>query len=101
MEPEPAHAPTPDTATESVALSWSIPDLRENGDVLEAYEIAGYEILYTKVGEELFTSDIVNDAQQSSYSVDSLSAGDYEFMLAVFDTEGLYSSYVTVNFTVN
>jgi len=86
--------------TSSVVLSWTLPDTRENGDALELYEIGGYEILYRKVGEELFTSDLVNDSQMSEYTVDDLEPGDYEFMMATVDSDGLYSEYVTVHITL-
>lgn len=73
-------------------LEWSIPDHRENGDYLELNEIAGYELRLKVEGEEPRTV-IIEDASKTSYSLEGLS-GSYEYSIAVFDTNGLYSDFV-------
>ncbi len=96
--------PTPDTeastpvteaevSVASLTLSWSVPSFRENGETLELYEINGYEILFKKVGEPLYYSENITDAQTTELVLSGLNSGDYEFKIAAIDSEGLYSSY--------
>lgn len=80
----------------AVTLKWATPDQRENGAYLESYEIAGYEIRYRKVGEPKAKVKLIDDAAATSTSLGLLS-GDYEFSVAVYDTNGLYSAFVPLS----
>ena len=91
--PEPQPEPEPAPAVHSVSLSWDIPDSRENGSSLEVYEIGGYEIQYKLTDDSSYTSIIINDAQTDSYEVANLAAGTYEFKVATFDTDNVYSNF--------
>ncbi len=77
----------------SVSLSWTIPGTRENGEALDLSDIKGYEILYRKVNDELFTVISIADPATSEYKITDLEAGTYEFKITVYDTEGAFSSF--------
>jgi hypothetical protein len=60
-------------------------------------EIGGYEIRYRKLPDGQFQS-IVLAADQVQYSVTTVDAADlYEFSVAVFDQNGIYSDFVIAN----
>lgn len=90
-DPEPEPDPEPDTM--DVTLYWNTPQERENGEPLDTNEIGGYEIRYRLVGED-FESVVVDDATVDQYLFSDLATGDYEFEIAVFDTNGVYSEFV-------
>ena len=92
-QPDPDPQPDPEPATFSVSLNWNIPDSRENGDTLEVYEIGGYEIRYKLTSDDEYTSIVINDSSSSSYQITDLQAGTYEFTMASFDIENLYSEF--------
>lgn len=81
------------TGTASATLNWNIPQFRENGESLPLGDIAGYEIAYRKLPSDGFSSVTLPDNNTSSYVISDIPAGNYEFMIAVFDTEGLFSDY--------
>lgn len=74
-------------------MSWNIPLQRVNGESLDLSEIGGYEIMYRNTGDLLFESVIVSDSTVSNYLLENLESGQYEFLIAVFDTDGLYSDF--------
>lgn len=78
-----------------VAIYWSTPDQRENGEYLEYDEIGGYELRYKLRSEEVYKT-IFLGPEIEEYIFDYLE-GDYEFEIATFDTDGLYSKYVAIN----
>jgi len=106
-EPEPEPAPivapatVPTLTARSISVSWSIPDSRENGDTLYSYEIGGYEILYKRDGEALYTSEIIANSQTTSIDIPDLLAGEYLVKIASFDTDNLLSEYQTVTVLLN
>lgn len=77
------------------SLEWETPNLRENGDEMDKEEIGGYEIRYTKNGADP-ESIIIPSREATSYTVDHLGAGTFEFEIAVYDTNGLYSEFVAI-----
>lgn len=79
-----------------VTIEWFIPTERENGDYLELAEIGGYEIRYKLLSATQYTSVKVSDGGADQYDLGYL-AGDYEFEIATFDTNGLYSDFVAIN----
>ncbi|AJQ97411.1 hypothetical protein [Gynuella sunshinyii] len=80
-----------------VRISWDTPENRENGESLYVYEIEGYEIKYRKMTDQnyqyqtLRASDYGGLIEEAEVSV--AGRGTYEFAVAVFDADGLYSLY--------
>lgn len=79
----------------SVEIYWAPPNQRVNGDPLDIAEIGGYELRYRRKSEDRYTHIIINDNYANFYYLSSLQ-GEYEFQIAVFDAEGLYSAFVEV-----
>lgn len=92
--PEPT-LPTPVEPEEklSVQLAWDIPMQRENGDELKPNEIGGYKIEYRRVGTTIFQTFMVEDGLSDSTEIGDLVQGMYEFRIAAFDADGLFSDY--------
>ena len=84
-EPEPAVGFT---------LEWTPPSARENGQYLELGEIGGYEIRYRRANESRYQTVTIG-ARATRHTFTDL-MGDYEFEIAAFDTDGLYSNFVTI-----
>lgn len=80
----------------AVRLEWVRPDSRENGEFLEGDEIGGYELRYRRVGKEEFETVIVNDGWDDDYEFGEL-VGSYQFSIAAFDNNGLYSEFVSLS----
>ncbi len=76
-------------------LSWSHPTQRENGQYLELHEIGGYEIRYRENSLDNFTSIQLPGSNTTQYSLGSIPS-NYDFQIAVYDTQGLYSDYVLI-----
>ena len=79
-----------------MALRWEVPTQRENGDYLDITEIGGYELRYKLTGASSYTYLTIDDPWQQEYIFDWLS-GSYEFQIAVFDKNGLYSQFIKLN----
>lgn len=79
--------------THQATVSWDIPDTRENGKDLPLSEIGGYEIRYKRNDEDLFSSVIINESNQHETVIENLKSGQYQFKIASFDIEGIYSEY--------
>lgn len=90
--PEPNLPTTPVNAF-SVSISWDIPNERVNGDDLLLSEIGGYEIAYKRTVDESYSIVIVDDQNSQSQELTDLPAGHYEFLIAAFDSLGIYSDY--------
>lgn len=82
-------------AKEGGVLTWSHPTERENGEYLELDEIGGYELRYRENSLKPFTNVIIRGSDTTSYDLDKLRA-NYDFEIAVFDAQGLYSEFVTI-----
>jgi ABC-type phosphate transport system substrate-binding protein len=78
-----------------VEIHWVTPNQRVNGDYMDIGEIGGYELRYKREIDNYFTSVIINDKDAATYYLDDL-RGEYEFKIAVFDVDGLYSEFVEV-----
>jgi hypothetical protein len=77
-------------------IRWSHPTQRENGDYLELDEIGGYEIRVRPSGTAVYTYYPIVGNQTTSYPLNNyLSTMTVE--IAVYDTQGLYSQFVTVS----
>jgi hypothetical protein len=68
---------------------------RANGDPLSLEEIGGYEIRYRKISDSAFETIVISNAAIEQYFIDELPAGEYEFKVATFDSDGIYSDFVT------
>lgn len=79
-----------------VAIYWSIPTQRENGDELDIREIGGYELRYKLTSTDDFTSIKIDSGYTDAYYFDYLK-GEYEFEIATFDVDGLYSRFVSIH----
>ncbi len=84
---------TDQAPTFSAALDWSIPSTRVNGEPLQLSEIGGYEIRYKNVNDDNYIIIKINDGYAQSFIFDELPEGDYQFMIAVYDTDGVYSDF--------
>lgn len=82
-------------AIETITITWGHPSQREDGSFLELDEIGGYEIRYRKPNGARFTYINLNGNRTTEH-VFTGPVKDLEFEIAVFDTLGLYSSYVKI-----
>ncbi len=80
----------------AVRLEWDRPEFRENGEYLEGDEIGGYELRYRKLGEDDFETVVIEDGWDEDYELTEL-VGSYEFTIAAFDSNGLYSEFVSLS----
>jgi hypothetical protein len=78
-----------------VVLYWAAPTRRLNGDHLDITELGGYEVRYKLRDQDKFEHITIPDAFTDSYYFDHLD-GDYEFQIAAYDKDGLYSSFVAI-----
>jgi hypothetical protein len=78
-----------------VQVYWTPPSQRENGEYLDITELGGYELRYKRISDNSYTSVVIKDAYIDSYYFDNLQ-GDYEFQIAAFDVNGIYSAFVQV-----
>lgn len=90
---EPVQVPAPPPTTFSVTISWDIPDERVNGEDLMLSEIGGYEIAYKRTTDEAYSIMVVSDQTKQEHELLDLPAGHYEFLIAAFDSMGIYSDY--------
>jgi|GEM_PF-847759 len=93
-------APVTPSVTPSLQLNWFVPSARENGDVLSLADIGGYELRYRVKGTSVFKSLVIRGASNKSYLLRGLAAGVYEFQIATFDADGLYSKFVPITYTL-
>lgn len=81
------------SASATATVTWETPDQRENGDYLNANEIGGFELAYRLTSEPVYSSVIVEQATATHYELTNLTDGEYEFKIAAFDADGLYSDF--------
>ncbi|GGY71194.1 hypothetical protein GCM10011613_14760 [Cellvibrio zantedeschiae] len=63
---------------------------------MDITEIGGYELRYKLKSESEFKTIRIADGFTDAYYFNYLK-GDYEFQIATYDTEGLYSNFVSIN----
>ena len=69
---------------------------RVNGEAMKANEIGGYEIRYKKASDSLYSNLVLNNRNTDQHSfIDIETAELVSFEVAVFDTDGIYSDFVT------
>lgn len=81
----------------SVTLEWYRPQYRENGDLIQDGEIGGYEVRYRQVGAQEAESVVLDGEWEVEYQLDGLEEGEYAFSVAAYDTNGLYSEFVSIS----
>jgi hypothetical protein len=75
----------------SATLSWSAPQLNEDGTALT--DLAGYKIYWGTTSGSYPNSVTIEDTSMTTYVVDNLSAGTYEFVATAFNASGVESRY--------
>lgn len=85
----------------TLQLSWSAPVARENGAVLSAAEIGGYEIRYKLKSATAYSSVVIPNAAATSYSLSIPTAGEYDVQIAAYDTDFAYSNFVALGYKLN
>lgn len=90
-----SQASSPAAVNGPVALYWAAPTRRLNGEHLDITEIGGYEVRYKRNTDANFQSIKITDAFTDTYYFDYLD-GDYEFEIAAYDVDGLYSNFVAI-----
>ena len=75
----------------SVTLSWVAPTQNEDGTALT--DLGGYKIYWGTTSGSYPNSVTINDANATSYVVENLSPGTYEFVATSFNTSGVESRY--------
>lgn len=76
-------------------LEWTHPTRRQNGNALTLGEIGGYEVRYRRNSLENFQSAIIEGNWTTTYPLGGI-PNDYDFQIAVYDTEGLYSEFIQI-----
>lgn len=78
-----------------VAIYWSVPTFRENGAYLDITEIGGYELRYKLKSANAFEYVKIDSGYTDTYYFDHLE-GEYEFEIATYDVNKLYSDFVPI-----
>lgn len=86
-----SNSATPKTIT----INWNHSDKRENGRFLELDEIGGYELRFKTNTNSQYTYFTLHGNTTTTYSTDLIPNGS-EIQIAVFDTNGLYSDFITI-----
>ncbi len=81
------------TGQNFLALSWTIPATREDGTYLPVYEIAGYELRYSKDSGTEVTIVPIHDPQTTEWVIENVTPGQYDFSIATIDSDGVYSHF--------
>ena len=81
----------PTVSVGSVTLNWVVPTQNEDGTPLT--DLAGYKILWGTTSGNYPNSVTINDKNATSYVVDNLSSGTYEFVATSFNSSGVESRY--------
>ena len=77
--------------TRRPSLSWNAPMTRENGSKLYVGEIEGYRLYYRLRNQGNYRSVTLNGYDATSFQLNGLAPGIYEFTITTLDTEGLES----------
>ena len=75
----------------SVELNWNAPTLNEDGTTLT--DLAGYKIYWGTDPGDYTDSITIDNPSVTTYVVDNLASGDYEFVATSFNTSGIESRY--------
>ena len=83
----------PVVTVKSIALSWDLPQEREDGSALESYEIDGYVIAYGTDANNLNQQITIEGALVLEAVVEDLAEGTYYFAIATVDSDGTQGAY--------
>lgn len=83
------------TATGDVTLYWAPPTQREDGTTISESELGGFLIRYKPRSATDYTLIDINDRSAKSRIISNLT-GDYEFQIAAYDSNNLYSTFATL-----
>ena len=75
----------------SVTLSWTAPT--ENSDGSTLTNLAGYKLYWGTTSGQYPNSVTINNASVTTYVIENLSTGSYEFVATAFNLAGIESSY--------
>lgn len=75
----------------SVTLNWTAPTQNEDGTTLT--DLDGYKIYWGTTSGSYPNSVTINDKDVTTYVVDNLTPGTYEFVATSFNTSGVESRY--------
>ena len=75
----------------STTLSWTAPTENEDGSIL--MDLAGYKIYWGTTPGVYTNSVTIDNPGLTTYVVDNLSPGTYEFVATAFNTSGIESRY--------
>ncbi len=81
---------SPDSAVDSVTLSWTAPTENEDGSALT--DLAGYRVYWTRTPGGSTRSATIDNPSVTTYTVEGLQSGTYEFMCTSFNDEGVEST---------
>ena len=79
------------TGTLSTTLSWTAPTENEDGTLLE--DLAGYKLYWGTTSGVYTNSVTIDNAGITTYVVDNLAPGTYEFVATAFNRSGVESRY--------
>ena len=82
--------------TNGATIEWAHPIYRANGEYLNLSEIGGYDIRYKLPLVDIYTHINIPGNSTTSYKFLTSVVG-LTFDIAVYDTSGNYSDYVTIN----
>jgi len=75
----------------SVTLSWTAPTENTDGSTLT--DLAGYKLYWGTNSGQYPDSVTINNVSVSTYVIENLSSGSYEFVATAFNSAGIESSY--------
>lgn len=82
---------TPAATTGSVTLNWNAPTQNEDGSALT--DLAGYKIYWGTTPGNYPDFVTIDGANETTYVVENLPFGTYEFVATSFNTSGVESDY--------
>lgn len=83
-------------ALSSIQFNWVAPTQRENGAALTADDIGGYELRYRLKAANAYLYVTIPSGIAKSYTLTGIGAGEYEYQIAVYDKDGLFSNWVAI-----
>lgn len=86
----------PEVANGDVTLYWAPPTQREDGTTISGAELGGFLIRYKLKTATDYTLIDISDNSAKSHIITNLN-GDYEFQIAAYDANNLYSTFVALS----
>jgi hypothetical protein len=88
---------TPQEVTKGdVTLYWDLPTQREDGTAITKAELGGFLVRYKLKTDSDYTLIDIKDNSAKSRVITNL-VGDYEFQIAAYDANNLYSAFVSLS----